>query len=70
MDNKELYSGFYDFLTYFLEPFADVLSGQQYQILLCGVAQTLFIIFIAAIVSAMFGAFGYLLGTKRGGKRG
>lgn len=70
MENNEMYSGFYDFLIYFLEPFKNVLSGQQYQILLAGVAQTLFVLFIAAIVSAMFGAFGFLLGTKRGGKRG
>lgn len=70
MDNNEMYSGFYNFLIYFFKPFESILSKQQYQILLCGVAQTLFVIFIAAIVSAMFGAFGYLLGTKRGGKRG
>ena len=70
MDNNEMYSGFYNFLIYFLKPFESILSKQEYQILLCGVAQTLFIIFIAAIVSAMYGAFGYLLGTKRGGKRG
>lgn len=67
---EETYGGLFDFIMYFLEPFGKILSTQQYNILVASCAQVVFALFIGAILSAMFGAFGYLLGTKRGGKRG
>lgn len=66
----ETYSGLFDFLMYFLKPFGEILSTQQYNIVVASCAQVILILFVSGIISAMFGAFGYLLGTKRGGKRG
>lgn len=43
------------------------------QIRLClesGLCQTVLTLLFAGIISAMYGAFGYLLGTRKGGKRG
>ena len=67
---ENIYSGLFDFVMYFIEPFSGVLDDKAYYMLVSSSAQIIFTLFISAILSAMFGAFGYLIGTKRGGKRG
>ena len=40
MDETTIFTDFYEFVLYFLEPFADSLSDTQYQIMVARVAES------------------------------
>lgn len=58
----------FQIIRMFIAPF--VFPTQIRMLLESNLCQVILTLLFAGIISAMYGAFGYLLGTKRGGKRG
>lgn len=69
MEETSIFMSFYDFVLYFLEPFAESLSDTQYQIMVSRVAETVFFLFVSGLISAVWGCFGALAALRRA-KRG
>lgn len=69
MEETSIFMDFYEFVLYFLEPFADSLSDTQYQIMLSRVAEIVFFLFVSGLISAVWGCFGALAALRRA-KRG
>ena len=65
-----MYTGFVDFILFFLEPFAQTgyLSAQEFAYLITGIAVPLFLTLIGGIVSAVFGCIGALTAVRGRGK--
>lgn len=62
------YTVFYDFIMFFLSPFAQVMSSQSFEYLLNSCAIFVFTLCIGGIISAMFGAFSALAALRGRGK--
>lgn len=62
------YTAFYDFIMFFLSPFAQVMSSQSFDYLLNSCAIFVFTLCIGGIISAMFGAFSALAALRGRGK--
>lgn len=62
------YSGLFDFVMWFLSPFADVLTSQEFGYLVTSCTVFLFTLCIGGIISAMFGAFSALAALRGRGK--
>lgn len=65
-----MYTGFVDFILFFLEPFAQsgYLSAQEFAYLINAIAIPLFLTLIGGIVSAVFGCIGALTAVRGRGK--
>lgn len=62
------YTGLYDFIMFFLSPFADVLSGQEFAYLVNACTIFIFTLCVGGIISAMFGAMSALAAVRGRGK--
>ena len=62
------YYGLYDFIMYFLSPFADVLSSQSFDYLVNSCTIFIFTLCIGGIISALFGSFSALAAIRGRGK--
>lgn len=65
-----MYTGFVDFILFFLEPFVDsgYLSYESFSYLVTGIAIPLFLTLVGGIVSAVFGCIGALTAVRGRGK--
>lgn len=58
----------FDYVMYFLAPFSDVMSENQFGIMCSNVAYLLISVFVGGFISAIFGGLSALLNfNKRGG---
>ena len=69
MDEPSLFIDFYEFIMYFLEPFAETMSDTQFSIMVSRVAECVFFLFVSGLISAVWGCFGALAALRRA-KRG
>lgn len=62
------YTGLYDFIMWFLSPFAQIMSSQSFEYLVNSCTIFIFTLCIGGLISAMFGAFSALAAIRGRGK--